>query len=438
MFLESVTAVIPIAARTGYFDAVAGSSSKIVPNCKVSVGGTRLEGGKEACLAKVEIDLDVDLFGQCTLDFNDSTMKLMAADEFKAGAAVKVEIGYGAALKTLFEGEVVALEPQFRRDLPIHLRVLCQETLHRLALAAMTRSFHDVDDGEVLKKVAQAHGLSSEGPSGTKGHLLQQNTSDAVLLRRLAQMSGHHLRLEGKKLIIADPPDGEELAIGPADGLRKLKVKIKAGTQVGEVAVHGYDPKTKKEFVGKAKGEGVAGEGSKKFGHQATLAFAGHEHPPADLASAEKMAKGRMRKLAEGHVTVQVEMIGNAELLPGTKVKLDKFGPKVDGSYRVEQVRHDFARSGFSSWFRATLTAKKKPPAASAKAEPTPDTTWLELKLVDAQGQAVPGQRYKVVTASGEQFEGTLDGRGQARLTGIPHGSNKVSFPDYAPEWRRA
>src|SRR5204862_8188053 len=116
----------------------------------------------------------------------------------------------------------------------------------------------------------------------------------------------------------------------PGDGLRKIKVRVQSNTQVEEIAVHGYDPKTKQEFVGKAEGTGVTGEGTQKYGKGKTLSFAGHEHQPADTATAEAIAKGRLRKLAEGHVVATIETIGNPEMKPGATVKLDKLGPEID------------------------------------------------------------------------------------------------------------
>src|SRR5205823_2655676 len=105
-------------------------------------------------------------------------------------------------MSQVFEGEVVALEPQFRRDLPPSLRVVCQECIHRLALQTQTRALNEVDDKEIANKIAQEHGLTADAPSGSKEHVLQGNVSDAVFLRRVAQKHGNHLRIDGKKLII--------------------------------------------------------------------------------------------------------------------------------------------------------------------------------------------------------------------------------------------
>ena len=359
---------------------VVADTQRLIPDCKVSLDGQRLEGENDTALTRVDVDLDVDLFGQCTLMFNDPKFALMASKDFKAGVAVKVEIGFASKMQTIFEGEIVALEPQFRRDMPASLHVICHETLHRLALASMTRSFQNVDDGEIVKKIAQAHGLQGEGPSGTKEHILQSNVSDATFLRRLAQKHGNHLRVDGKKIIIGPPPAEGEITVGPADGLRKLKVKFKAGPQVSEVVVHGYDPATKKEFKGKAKGEGETGKGAKSYGDEASLVFAGHEHPPADMATAEAMAKGRMRKLAEGFVTAQAEIIGNVDLVPGANIKLDKLGDKINGTYRIEQARHQFAKHGFYTTVTAVKTSKHQPPKPVKEGKATGDKPKDEIK----------------------------------------------------------
>ncbi|MGZ6142981.1 MAG: phage late control D family protein, partial [Myxococcales bacterium] len=348
------------------------SAVRLIPDCRVSVDGKKLDTDKDAALTRVEVDLDVDLFGQCVLVFNDPQQKLINGKDFASGVAVKVEIGFSSKLQRVFEGEVVALEPQFRRDLPPSLRVVCQEGLHRLALSQMTRAFNDVDDKEIASKIATEHGLSADAPAGTKEHVLQGNITDAVFLRRLAQKHGNHLRIEGKKLIIGPPPKGAELSIKPGDGLRKVKVRVQTKDQVEEITVHGYDPKTKQEFVGKAKGEGVAGEGTQKYGKGKTLSFAGHEHQPKDQATAEAMAKGRMRKLAEGHVTATLETIGDPGMLPGATLKLEKMGAQIDGSYRVEKALHHFSKHGYFATLKAVRTAKASPPPPPPAAAPAP------------------------------------------------------------------
>ena len=99
-----------------------------IPVCRVSVDGSPLAPEKHAALTRVTVDLDGDLFGQCALHFNDPRLELIDGKDFACGAAVKVELGFGSQKEQVFEGEVVSLMPQFRRDLPPFLRVVCLET----------------------------------------------------------------------------------------------------------------------------------------------------------------------------------------------------------------------------------------------------------------------------------------------------------------------
>jgi phage protein D len=357
----------------------------------VSVDGQKLALTEDAALARVSIDLNVDLFGQCTLIFNDPKLALINGTKFASGVAVKVEIGFASKLQKVFEGEVVALEPQFRRDQPPSLRVVCQESIHRLALTQMTRTFNDVDDGEILTKIAQEHGLSADGPKGSKEHILQPNVTDAVFLRRLAQKHGNFLRLEGKKLIIGPPPKGADVSISPGDGLTKLKVRIKSQQQVGEISVHGWDPKTKKEIIGKAKPQGETGEGGKKHGGGKTLSFAGHEKVPTDVATAEAMAKGRLKKIGEGFVTAQGQMIGDPRVIPGGMLQIDKISNGVDGGYRVDQARHEFSKHGYFIDFTCTRVTKKT--ASSKAAQKAAQQQAQEAKAAEADQNKVEADK---------------------------------------------
>jgi translation initiation factor IF-1 len=216
--------------------------------------------------------------------------------------------------------------------------------------------------------------------------------------------------------------------------VKKIRVRIEAHNQFDEVAVHGWDPAKKQEFVGKAKAPpGTVGEGSRDHGSGASLAFAGHEHPPTDMSTAEAMAQGRMRKLSEKYAVAEVEMIGNADVVPGAEVTFEKLGAKLDGKYRVESARHHFSKHGYLVSFRAVLVAKQLPPKVQ-----TVETTFLEISLADPEGKPLPGERYRITLPDGSVREGLLDGKGRARVGGLPKGQQvKVTFPEYdADSWK--
>ena len=353
---------------------MADTSARVVPNCKVMVDGSPLDPPVQASLVRLSIDLDADLFAQTTLLFSDPQMKLIGGDTFACGAALKIKLGYGANLEQLFDGEVVRLEPQFRKDQPIALMVVCQEPMHRLALSQSTRSLNDVDVSEVVKQIAQEHGFSSDAPSGTKQHIMQGNISNATMLRRLGTRLGMRVRVEGKKLIMGPPPSTDPIPLLMKDGIRKVKVKLKSAGQVSEISVHGWDPKNKQEVVGKAKPQGEIGKGGTDYGDSAAIADSSGDNLPPDQATAEAMAKGRMTKLNEGYIKSQTDMIGDARMVPGQQVSFDKMGPGIDGTWRIERAMHDFSKRGYFVKMEAVRISAKKP------APPAPPKTKQEVK----------------------------------------------------------
>lgn len=58
------------------------------------------------------------------------------------------------------------------------------------------------------------------------------------------------------------------------------------------------------------------------------------------------------------------------------------------------------------------------------------DTAWIEIQLVDEDGQPVCGQAYTIITPDGHTHRGYTDSLGTARITRIHPGACTVSFPD--------
>jgi hypothetical protein len=75
---------------------------------------------------------------------------------------------------------------------------------------------------------------------------------------------------------------------------------------------------------------------------------------------------------------------------------------------------------------------ERKPPEVKEK-------TWVEIELVDEQGEPVAGEKYRILLPDGSVREGRLDGRGRARFDGLDPGTCEVGFPDRdGREWRAA
>ncbi|MBN1960741.1 MAG: hypothetical protein JW841_07320 [Deltaproteobacteria bacterium] len=56
--------------------------------------------------------------------------------------------------------------------------------------------------------------------------------------------------------------------------------------------------------------------------------------------------------------------------------------------------------------------------------------SWIEIELINDDGYPVANERYKIITAKGQEISGTLDDNGYAYIKGIVAGTCKVTFPD--------
>lgn len=111
-----------------------------------------------------------------------------------------------------------------------------------------------------------------------------------------------------------------------------------------------------------------------------------------------------------------------------------------------ERVR-DALRSGALVALRAlpltlaTSWEMEEPEPLGERVAPREEKTWVAIGLVtdDDPPRPVPSKRYRIELPDGSVIEGSLDGNGLARITGIDPGDCKVSFPDLdAKDWRRA
>src|SRR5439155_15733138 len=97
------------------------------------------------------------------------------------------------------------------------------------------------------------------------------------------------------------------------------------------------------------------------------LSLAGESVIPPDTASAESMARARLRRLSEGFVTARIDLLGDPRAVPGATVKLEGFDKAVSGTYRIDKARHVFSRHGYFTEIRGSRIAKPEPPRAPAR-----------------------------------------------------------------------
>ena len=65
-------------------------------------------------------------------------------------------------------------------------------------------------------------------------------------------------------------------------------------------------------------------------------------------------------------------------------------------------------------------------------------TAWVEVHLVDMEGNPVGNVKYKITDPDGNAKEGTLGKDGKVRLEGLHRGTCVISFPELDQDnWER-
>lgn len=101
---------------------------------------------------------------------------------------------------------------------------------------------------------------------------------------------------------------------------------------------------------------------------------------------------------------------------PGDALEADDADPGKTAETKTQQQAAGEGKYGASA-------------AKPHKKDPT-KTSWIEIVLIDEADQPVPGEAYRITLPDGETVaEGTLDGRGFARVDGIDPGTCQITFP---------
>jgi type VI secretion system secreted protein VgrG len=126
---------------------------------------------------------------------------------------------------------------------------------------------------------------------------------------------------------------------------------------------------------------------------------------------------------------------------PGSPAELGEAGALVAPIDPDPAAEADVADPGEEAKYKRDPNQPKKgkygpqpgPPWVPPKPGPNPDPnkkTWIEIELIDDDGNPVPGAKYEITLPDGRIYPGTLDNKGCARVDGIDPGTCQVTFPE--------
>ncbi|MGY1727844.1 phage late control D family protein [Geodermatophilus sp. SYSU D01062] len=280
------------------------------------------------------------------------------------GRTVAITIGAGDRRGEVFSGAVTGLEEHYPDRRVPELVVLAEDRLQDLRMTRRTRTFEDVTDEDVVRRIAADHGLRAEvdvDPTRYRA-LAQLNESDLSFVRARARAVDAEVWLTAGTLHVQARARRDAGAVPLTYGadLRELTVLADLAHQRTGIGVCGWDVEAKEALEHEAAEYAVAGELDGGRGGASTLAGAFGSRPdrvvglvPLSSDEARAVAEARFRQVSRRFVTGRGTAEGDARITVGGHVDLVRVSPAFAGRYFVTEVRHLYdGTSGFRTTFR--------------------------------------------------------------------------------------
>ncbi len=240
---------------------------------------------------------------------------------------------------------------------------------HRLLRGRQTRSFVGMKDSDIARQIAGDAGLSAKvQDSKVKlDYVLQHNQTDLEFLQERAQRIGYEVVVQDKTLHFRPQRSDQKqvLSLFLDEDIVEFYPRSTTLTQVGQVAVRGWNSQEKKAIVGQAgAGQEATRMGGSASGPQAAKRAFGQSSsasvawPVFSQAEADQIALGRFNDMALAYVGGEGVCHGRTDLRAGTVVQIEGLGQRFSGLYYVTATSHTLsARLGYQTAFTVRRNA---------------------------------------------------------------------------------
>ncbi len=269
------------------------------------------------------------------------------------GASLRVFLGPAEVLASeVFDGQIVAIEAEMRRDSPPAFTVIAEDRLFAARRIRKSRTFEAASLADLVSAIAADHGLTPEVRDGLDtpfSDWAQQDESDLAFLRRVLARFDADAQVVGNRLqagrIGVDRRSAITLAAGTT--LESVRITADMAHQISSTRLDSFDPISgdpvtgEAEATGSGPGRGRSGKDVLAADFQAIALPLGH-HGPMTAEEATAMAQAEADRRARSFVTARGTAIGNAQLRVGSWITLAGVNPAFANDYAVKQAVHRY------------------------------------------------------------------------------------------------
>lgn len=292
------------------------------------------------------------------------------------GKTLEVSIGPTDGARTVFKGQVSAIEAEFDEGREPHVVLRAEDRLMALRMTRRMKTWAQMSDAQIAAAIAAEHGLAADAdaPGPTHDVVQQWNQSDLAFLRARARRIQAELWLDddGTTLKFKARPQRSAPAITLVQGRDLVAVQLRADLahQRTDVWASGYDASARDAVDEHADADTVQAEvaGAGRTGPQVLRQAFGERvsyrvrEVPLAAEEASAWARAEMLRRARGFVTVVGTTNGTPDMVVGSRLTLDRVGPPFNGDgYTAVRVCHAYdLNQGHRTHFeaqRATVNA---------------------------------------------------------------------------------
>jgi phage protein D/phage baseplate assembly protein gpV len=321
-----------------------------VAGLEIKVNGARLDPKWMDMLLDVQVRDNLRLPDTAVVRLRDSTGENIDTHPLKPAA--KLEILFSATdtqtVKTIFEGEIVALEPEFQ-EADLILAARAYDKGHRLNRHRRSKTFQNKTAEDMVRQIIGANGLSAgtlESTGATHDFFQQSMETDWDFCWRLAAMNDFEFLVEGDKAHFRKRATGSPATVLKwGEDLLTFKPRLSAAGQVSSVKVTNHDPKARMALTAQASSPKLAFQASAANQRNSLIGqLGGSTVEVADRvvttqAEANKLAQSLLDRMASSLIEADGTAFGNPDIAAGATVKIESVG-SFSGEYVLAQTTH--------------------------------------------------------------------------------------------------
>lgn len=346
------------------------SEPQFSPQFFIKISGKNADPEIMDGLIELVVEDNLHLPDMFTINIHDRNMRWTNSDTFDVKKPVEIAVRILQPVtrrlgpKTiLIKGEITGVEPGLSDDGLPSLTVRGFDASHRLHQGRQTRSFLASTDSEIAQRIAEEVGLEADVEPTTTihEHIIQNNQTNMEFLLERARFLGYDLYVEDKTLYFrstgtentASETNIPELKWG--ENLLSFNPNLSAMHQVDEVVVRSWDPKSKREIVGRANETKIQPEVSGLA--KANDHFRGSNQilvsrPVHTQTEADALAQSMFDEMGGEMLQADGVCMGHPLVRAGRRVEILGFGEQFDGKYRVTAAIHSYHREhGYETRF---------------------------------------------------------------------------------------